>query len=98
MEQDEPDHPTLDRLAVRITRNVERIARIIRGLRRFSRDGEPARVSYGPRRVLYPQLTSMREDEMALGEDAALIRDRNLIDEIVEFVEDLAIWLLARSE
>ena len=65
---------------------------------RFSRDPEPGRVSYGPRRVLYPQLTSMREDEMALGEDAALIRDRNLIDEIVEFVEDLAIWLLTRTD
>ena len=59
---------------------------------------EPARVSYGPRRVLYPQITSMREDEMSLGADTALIRGRNLVDEVVEFVEDLAIWLLTEAD
>jgi hyaluronoglucosaminidase len=52
---------------------------------------EPNRVSYGPRRVLYPQLASMREGEMGFGEDPALVRDRNLAEELVRLVEDLAL-------
>jgi hyaluronoglucosaminidase len=51
----------------------------------------PERVSYGPRRVLYPQLASMREPEMGFGDDPALIRDRNLSEEFVRLVEDLAL-------
>jgi hyaluronoglucosaminidase len=54
---------------------------------------EPALVaqSYGPRRVLYPQLNSMKDDEMALGSDPALFRDRCLADAFVEFFEDVAL-------
>jgi hypothetical protein len=65
---------------------------------RFTHEPETGKTSYGPRRVLYPQITSMRDDEMALGPDPALMRDRNLTDELVEFVEDLAIWLLTRPD
>jgi hypothetical protein len=52
---------------------------------------EPRYVSYGPRRVLYPQLASLREREMGFGEDPCLIRDRNLAEEFVRLVEDLAL-------
>lgn len=53
------------------------------------------RTSYGPRRVLYPQLTSMREEEMRFGPDPALIRDRCLADELIRLVEDAALRVLA---
>ena len=65
---------------------------------RLARGPEADKTSYGPRRVRYPQLVSMREDEMSLGRDPALIRERCLVDEVVEFVEDLAIWLLTRTD
>jgi hyaluronoglucosaminidase len=52
---------------------------------------QPDRVSYGPRRVLYPQLASMRESEMGFGDDPSLIRDRNLAEDFVRLVEDLAL-------
>ncbi len=51
--------------------------------------------SYGPRRVLYPQLVSMNEDEAGFGADPALFRDRCLADEIVRFAEDQALRLRA---
>jgi hyaluronoglucosaminidase len=50
-----------------------------------SRTGEPApvKVSYGPRRLLYPQLVSMRDDEMGFGADPWLLRGCCLADEFV---------------
>ena len=65
---------------------------------RFTREPANGRVSYGPRRVFYPQLVAMGTNEMSFGEDPALIRDRNLADELVEFVEDLGVWLLTRLD
>jgi hyaluronoglucosaminidase len=50
-----------------------------------------SQVSYGPRRVLYPQLASMRETEMGFGDDPALIRDRSLSEDLVRLVEDVAL-------
>jgi hyaluronoglucosaminidase len=47
--------------------------------------------SYGPRRVLYPQLVSLRDDEAGFGNDPALFSDRCLADEIVRFAEELAL-------
>ncbi len=47
--------------------------------------------SYGPRRVLYPQLASLRDDEAGFGDDPALFTDLNLADELVRFVEDFAL-------
>lgn len=56
-------------------------------------------VSYGPRRVLYPQLRSMQDDAMLFtAEDPQLLRDRCLADEIVDFVADLAVWMLTSSD
>jgi hyaluronoglucosaminidase len=48
-------------------------------------------VSYGPRRVLYPQLVSMQDGEARFGADPALVRDCNLADAFARFVEDLAL-------
>ena len=50
----------------------------------------PAKVTYGPRRVLYPQLVSLREDEAGFGEDPALFTGRSLSDEIVAHAESRA--------
>ena len=52
------------------------------------------KTSYGPRRAVYPQLAALGNDNMAFGPDRALFRGCNLSDELVEFVEDLAVWLL----
>lgn len=64
---------------------------------RLTREPAAGCTSYGPRRVLYPQLSSLRERDMALAEPRALVRDRNLADELVEFAEDLAVWLLTET-
>lgn len=62
---------------------------------RLGSEPEPRHVSYGPRRVLYPQLASMFEDEMRLGPDPALYRDRCLSDAFVALAEELALARLA---
>ena len=64
---------------------------------RLGSEPEPRHVSYGPRRVLYPQLSSMFEDEMGLGADPALVRGRNLADEFVTLAEDVAVERLGRG-
>jgi len=51
----------------------------------------PAASSYGPRRVLYPQLVSMHDDSAGFGPDPALFRDKNLADEIVAFTESYGV-------
>lgn len=51
--------------------------------------------SYGPRRVLYPQLGSMRDDGAAFGDDQALFLDRCLADELVRLAEQLALARLS---
>jgi len=51
----------------------------------------PAASSYGPRRVVYPQLVSMRDDEAGFGPDPALFKDCNLADEIVTFAESFGL-------
>lgn len=58
---------------------------------RLSREPLPTKASYGPRRVLYPQLASMRDDEMALADDPSLLRDRCLADAFVDLAEELAL-------
>ena len=63
---------------------------------RLTREGDTGKTSYGPRRAMYPQLASLRDEEMSLADDPVLFRGRCLTDEFVEFVEDLALWLLAR--
>jgi len=57
----------------------------------LTRIAPSAVASYGPRRVLYPQLGSMRDDVAAFGTDQALFLDRCLADEIVSFAEKVAL-------
>lgn len=58
---------------------------------RLTRTPPGALVSYGPRRAVYPQLVSMRDDEAGFGADPALFLDRCLGDEIVRFAESRAL-------
>lgn len=51
--------------------------------------------SYGPRRVLYPQLSSLRDDAAGFGADQALFVNRCLADEVVELAEGMALKRLA---
>ncbi len=57
---------------------------------RVNRRAAAVAQSYGPRRVYYPQIVSMGDDTMALGEDPAVFRDRCLADQFVELFEEVA--------
>lgn len=63
----------------------------------LSREALPAQASYGPRRVLYPQLASMREDAMGFGSDPALFTNRCLADELVALAERTALAALGTA-
>jgi hyaluronoglucosaminidase len=75
----------------------EKVFALLRLEAQLTRDAGNGKVSYGPRRVFYPQLTSMREDEMGLAPGETLIRNRSLADDILVFVEDLAAFLLTED-
>jgi len=75
----------------------ERVFAFMRMEGRLSLEADNGRTSYGPRRVLYPQLTSMMPDRISLSVEPTLIRKSCLADEIVEFVEDLALFALAED-
>jgi hyaluronoglucosaminidase len=62
---------------------------------KLTRETPTAKASYGPRRVLYPQFTSMHDDAMGFGRDPALVTDRCLADEWIRFVEARASRVLA---
>jgi len=62
---------------------------------KLTREPIPKVSSYGPRRVLYPQLSSMRDESMGFGEDPALYTDRCLSDELVRWVEKRALEALS---
>lgn len=50
--------------------------------------------SYGPRRVLYPQLAGLSRGDAHFASDPALFRERCLADEIVAFAEQAALAAL----
>lgn len=70
---------------------MQRVFALFRLEGMLSRIVPVATASYGPRRVLYPQLRSMRDDEAAFGADPALFVDRCLADEMVRFAEEVAL-------
>jgi hyaluronoglucosaminidase len=65
---------------------------------RLSREPVPPETSYGPRRVLYPQLSELRDDTMALSRsDPTLVQGRCLADEVISLAERLALARLRES-
>jgi hyaluronoglucosaminidase len=63
---------------------------------RFTREPELPQSSYGPRRVLYPQLAAQGAHDTRLGADPALFLDRCLADDFVRLAERAALRALAR--
>jgi hyaluronoglucosaminidase len=61
---------------------------------KLTREPIPSKASYGPRRVLYPQLASMRDETMGFGADRSLYTDLCLSDALVREVEARALDLL----
>ena len=76
---------------------MQRVFAVFRLEGMLSRIVPVATASYGPRRVLYPQLTSMRDDEAAFGADQALFVDRCLADELVQLAEEIAIGAMTKA-
>lgn len=73
---------------------MQRVFALFRLEGMLSRIVPVATASYGPRRVLYPQLRSLRDEEAAFGPDQALFVDRCLADEVVRFAEEIALRAL----
>ncbi len=74
--------------------SLEKCLAWIRCEGRLTRDAPAATTSYGPRRVLYPQLTGLSRGSAHFASDPALFRDLCLADEIVSFAEDTALAAL----
>jgi hyaluronoglucosaminidase len=77
---------------------MQRVFALFRLEGMLSRIAPVATASYGPRRVLYPQLRSLRDDAAAFGPDQALFVDRCLADEVVRFAEQVALGGLTPSD
>ena len=58
---------------------------------RLTLNAPAATTSYGPRRVLYPQLVGLAAGSARFGHDPALFRARCLADEIVDFAAECAL-------
>jgi hyaluronoglucosaminidase len=58
---------------------------------RLTKSPPAATASYGPRRVLYPQLVGLASAGARFGPDPALFVDRSLADEIVDFAAERAL-------
>jgi hyaluronoglucosaminidase len=67
--------------------SLDRCLAFVRFEGRLTRDAAAATTSYGPRRVLYPQLEGLSEGAARFGQDPALYRDRCLADDMVEAAE-----------
>jgi hyaluronoglucosaminidase len=61
---------------------------------RLTRNAPAATTSYGPRRVLYPQLVGLAEGSAHFGDDPALFQARCLGDEIVDYAAERALALV----
>ncbi|MFT5441205.1 MAG: hyaluronoglucosaminidase [Myxococcota bacterium] len=57
---------------------------------RLTHHSRPAKASFGPRRVMYPQLLSHEDDDARFGDDEALFLDCCLADDVVRFAETRA--------
>jgi hyaluronoglucosaminidase len=74
--------------------SLEKCLAWIRCEGRLTLNAPAATTSYGPRRVLYPQLAGLSRGSAHFASDPALFRDRCLADEIVSFAEDVALAAL----
>ena len=74
--------------------SLDKCLALLRFEGRLTRHAPAATTSYGPRRVLYPQLAGLSQGSARFAHDPALFRERCLADEIVAFAEDAALAAL----
>lgn len=74
--------------------SLDKCLAFVRFQGRLTLDAPAATTSYGPRRVLYPQLEGLSRGEARFSSEPALFRERCLADEIVAFAEDAALAAL----
>ena len=77
--------------------SLEKCLAFVRFEGRLTLDAPAATTSYGPRRVLYPQLAGLSRADAHFASDPALFRERCLADEIVAFAEEAAIRMTAQG-
>lgn len=74
--------------------SLDKCLALVRFEGRLTLDAPAATTSYGPRRVLYPQLEGLSRGDARFARDPALFRERCLADEIVAFAEETALAAL----
>ena len=57
----------------------------------------PIEISYGPRKIFYPQLATDRDGIASLSPEQVLFRDNSLVDDITSRIEDKIILDLTSS-
>ena len=94
---DDIDRWRSDGRSVLLARLVERAPAMKLALALFRMEGRLTRIapakrtSYGPRRVIHPQLASLEDDGARFSGDPVLFLDRCLSDELVCFAESQAL-------
>lgn len=77
--------------------SLVRVQAFFRFQGRLTRLETPRHASYGPRRVVYPQLVSLDDDGAGFGSDPALFLDRCLADDLVRFAEARGLACLSKE-
>jgi hyaluronoglucosaminidase len=78
--------------------SLDRCLAFVRFEGRLTLDAPAATTSFGPRRVLYPQLEGLSRGDAHFARDPALFRERCLADEIVAFAEEAALAALGGTK
>jgi hypothetical protein len=78
--------------------SLDKCLALIRFEGRLTLDAPAATTSYGPRRVLYPQLEGLSRGDARFARDPALFRERCLADEIVACAEEAALAALGGTK
>jgi hypothetical protein len=77
--------------------SLDKCLALVRFEGRLTLEPPAATTSYGPRRVLYPQLRGLSQGDARFASDPALFRERSLADEIVAFAEEAALAALGAT-
>ena len=73
---------------------MDKVLAFFRFQGRLTQIDTPRVASFGPRRVVYPQLASLRDEGAGFGSDPPLFVDRCLADDVVRFAEARALEVL----
>jgi hyaluronoglucosaminidase len=78
--------------------SLDKCLALVRFEGRLTLDAPATTTSYGPRRVLYPQLEGLSRGDAHFARDPALFRERCLADEIVACAEETALAALGGTK